>query len=331
MMALSLALILTPLLREVALRWGVLDHPSTPVKTHRHPTPYLGGVAIFLAFLATLFLLRLFTHFPTGTLRSLRGILLGGVFMVGVGLVDDVKRGGLTFQWKFLLQFLAAGLLILYDVRIKFIQPDWLAWLLTLVWVVGVTNAFNIIDIKDGLAATQAFVASLGFLFISLPTEEIYVNFAAAAVAGAALGFVPFNMSDRWKIFMGDAGSLCLGFVMAALSLGTSYTRVNEVGLFAPLLILGVPLYDTFFVSVLRIRQGRSPFRGSKDHLVLKLGSLGLSNRRVVGVMALAAGLGSATAYFVTWWPLYVSLFVFAGAAAVGLYVILRLHRVQVP
>src|SRR2546421_12575391 len=109
--------------------------------------------------------------------------------------------------------------------RIQFISPHWLGGALTMLWVVGVMNAVNIIDIMDGLASGIGVIASLGFLFISLPSEEIFVNFTAAALAGALLGFIPYNLSGRWKIFMGDTGSLLTGFVLAALSLGTAYTR----------------------------------------------------------------------------------------------------------
>ncbi|HRY29187.1 MAG TPA: MraY family glycosyltransferase [Elusimicrobiota bacterium] len=331
LIAFSVVIVLTPLMRKIALTLNIMDHPSSPVKTHKHPTPYLGGMAIFLGIVTALLTARFFTHFPTGTLRSLRGILTGATFVVAVGLLDDLKPGGLRFQWKFLFQFVAAFLLLLFDVRIKFIQPVWLADLLTVVWVVGVTNAFNIIDIKDGLAASQAFMASLGFLFISLPTEEIYVNFAAAAAAGAAVAFIPYNMSGRMKIFMGDTGSLMLGFCMAALSMGTSYTHVNEIGVFAPLLILGLPLYDTLFVSFLRIKQGKSPFLGSKDHLALKLEALGLTSRQLVAALATVAALFSTAAYCVTWWPLHISLFVFAVAIAIGVYVVMKLQKVVVP
>jgi UDP-GlcNAc:undecaprenyl-phosphate GlcNAc-1-phosphate transferase len=237
---------------------------------------------------------------------------------------------GLSFKWKFFFQFIGALLLLWFDIRIKFIQPPWVAAVVTVVWVVGISNAFNLIDIMDGLASSQAFVASLGFLFISLPTEEIYVNFAAAAVAGASLAFIPYNMSERWKIFMGDAGSLMLGFFLAALSLGTSYTRVSEVGLFAPIMILGLPIYDTFFVSALRIKQGKSPFLGSKDHLALKIRSLGFSSHQVAFLMAGVAACFSAVAYLVTYVPFYISLFLFAVAAMIGLYVVIKLHRVEV-
>jgi len=246
-------------------------------------------------------------------------------------LVDDIKPGGLGFQWKFVFQILGALLLIAFDMRIKFIDPPWLATLVTILWVVGITNAFNLIDIMDGLSSSQAFVASLGFLFIAVPTEDIHVNFTAAAVAGACLGFLPYNMSARFKIFMGDAGSLLLGFLMAALSLGMTYTKVNDIGVFSPLLILGLPLYDTFFVSILRIQQGKSPFLGSKDHLALKLAALGIARRNVVGIMAAAAAVCSLTAYMVSWSPFFVALFVIGGLAVVGMYFVVRLQKVRVP
>src|SRR4029077_8224239 len=123
----------------------------------------------------------------------------------------------------------------------------------------------------DGLASGIAIIASFGFLFISLPSEQIYVNFAAAALAGALLGFIPFNISQRYKIFLGDTGSLFTGFMLAALSLGTAYTHVNNAGVFAPILILGVPLYDTILVTILRLQKGMSPFLGSRDHFALRL------------------------------------------------------------
>ncbi|HOW28839.1 MAG TPA: MraY family glycosyltransferase [Elusimicrobiota bacterium] len=330
LMALFLSLALTPLMRFIAIRWEILDWPHSPVKTHVTPTPYLGGVAIFLSIVITLLLIRYFTRFQTGTLYALRGLIVGMVFMLGVGLVDDVVADGLSFRWKFFFQFLGAILLMLFGIRIKFIQPDWLSYLVTIVWVVGVTNSLNLMDIMDGLAASQALVASLAFLLISLPTEEIYVNFAATAVAGACLGFIPYNMSSKRKIFMGDAGSLLLGFSLAALSMGTSYTRVNEVGLFAPLLILGLPLYDTLFVMVMRIKQGKSPFLGSKDHLALKLNALGLSRKKVVLLLSSASALVSLCAFLVTRMDFDRSVFIVAGVVVVGMYAAIRLHDVRV-
>lgn len=329
--ALAFSAAFTPLARRAAIRWNALDHPSSPVKTHRSPTPYLGGLAVYAAVAGALLLLRLTTNFPSGTLRSLRAILAGGGFMVAVGLMDDLKRGGLDFRWKFFFQFLGALLLMAFDIRIKFIQPDWLGGIFTVLWVVGITNAFNIIDIMDGLSTSQAMVACLGFLLIALPGEEIYVNVAAAGLAGACLGFLPYNLSERRKIFMGDTGSLFLGFTLAAVSMGMSYSSETEFGLFAPLLILALPIYDTLFVSILRIRQGKSPFLGSKDHLALKLRAAGLSSGGVVSALAATAAFASIAAYAVIRAPFYVSCFLLTLLGVLGLYAAVRLRRVEVP
>jgi UDP-GlcNAc:undecaprenyl-phosphate GlcNAc-1-phosphate transferase len=203
-------------------------------------------------------------------------------------------------------------MVMLFGIQIKFIQPTWFAMGLTILWIVGITNAFNLSDIMDGLASGIAFVASLAFLFISLPTEEIYVNFAAAALAGAALGFIPFNLSKNLKIFMGDAGSLFLGFIASSLALGTSYTGKTEIGVFAPILILALPIFDTFLVFYLRARRGSSPFLGSKDHYPLRLEALGW-NRKWILVFAIAlSALFSFGAYLCTRVPIGSALGIYA-------------------
>jgi UDP-GlcNAc:undecaprenyl-phosphate GlcNAc-1-phosphate transferase len=173
-------------------------------------------------------------------------------------------------------------------------------------------------------------LAALAFLVVSIPSESVYVNVAAAAVAGASLAFLPHNFSKDKKIFMGDAGSLTLGFWLSALALGVEYTRWTSVGVLAPLLILGVPIYDTFFVSFIRILQGKSPFLGSKDHMALKLRAMGLSTRQVVAVFAVAALGLSSCAYLLTLTPYYVSLLVVGATALVGVFVLVRLYDVKV-
>jgi UDP-GlcNAc:undecaprenyl-phosphate/decaprenyl-phosphate GlcNAc-1-phosphate transferase len=152
----------------------------------------------------------------------------------------------------------------------------------------------------DGLASGIAVIASLGFLFISLPSEQIYVNFAAVALAGALLGFIPFNLSKRWKIFLGDTGSLFTGFTLAALSLGAAYTHVNNAGVFAPILILGIPIYDTLLVTVLRLRKGMSPFLGSRDHYALRLEKHGLYREEILILSYAFSLLLTFAAYEVT-------------------------------
>jgi UDP-GlcNAc:undecaprenyl-phosphate GlcNAc-1-phosphate transferase len=294
------SLILTPVARRLALRWNIMDKPDKNLKTHSEAVPYLGGIAILAGFIVSLVLIRFFTHFPTGTLKSIRGIFLGTILVSLIGFMDDARRGGLHFRTKFLLQSLAAVVLIAFDVRIKFAHPTWLADLLTLVWVIGITNALNLTDIMDGLAGGIATIASLAFLFISLPTEEIYVNFASAALAGACMGFLPYNLSKKRRIFMGDMGSLALGYILAALSMGTSYTKVNDMGLFSPILILALPIYDTILVSLLRLRKGQSPFLGSKDHFPLRLGAMGFNRKQILLICCIGSIAASLGAYLMT-------------------------------
>jgi UDP-GlcNAc:undecaprenyl-phosphate GlcNAc-1-phosphate transferase len=291
----------TPLVRALALRFGWLDHPSSKIKTHKVSTPSLGGIAIYLGYVSALLAMRMWTNFPTGTLHALRALLFGGTIVFVTGVIDDFRKPqGLGFKEKFAAQAVAAGLLIWFGIRIRFIQPDYISLGLTLFWVVGITNAYNIIDIMDGLAGSQAAVAAFAFLVISLPSEELYVNIASSALAGAALGFLPWNFSSRYKIFMGDSGSMLLGFLLAGISMGTRYSDINNLGVFAPLLIVLVPMYDTLFVMYLRLRKGQSPFLGSKDHFALRLEKVGYSRGRIVAMAAAAAAFLSFCAFLVT-------------------------------
>ena len=300
LLPLVLSLLLTPLLRALAVRFGHLDEP-THIKTHKHPTPLMGGAAVFLAFVASLVFMRFHTSFPTGTLRDLRALLAGGAVMFALGLIDDFRKpNGLGVRVKFAVQFAVAVYTVYHGIRIHFIQPDYLNFALSVIWIVGVSNALNIVDIMDGLSAGQAALAAFGFLLIALPSESIYVNFAAAALAGAALGFIPYNLSRRFKIFMGDSGSLFCGYLLSVLAVGTRYTDVNPLGVYAPLFILAVPIYDTFFVSFMRLRRGHSPFVGSKDHFALRLEKIGLSRRRIVGLASLTTLALSVFAWLLT-------------------------------
>lgn len=320
----------TPLVRLLSLRLGVLDSPGSAIKSHKEPTPVFGGVAIYLGFMATMLLLRMTTNFPTGTLYSLRALVFGGSLVFLLGLVDDLKRPeGVDYKPKFIVQILAAALLIAFGLRMRFLQPAYVAYAVTMVWVVGVTNAFNIVDIMDGLSASQAAMAALAFLTISLPSEELYVNFASAALAGAALGFLPWNLSSKRKIFMGDSGSLLIGFLLAGISLGTRYSDVNDAGVFAPLLILFVPAFDTFFVSLLRLNKGKSPFLGSRDHFALRLEKMGFSRGKVVLMAAAAAGFMGFCAFLVTQLTLRGAVVVYVLVASLVAWVGRRMALVE--
>jgi len=281
----------------IAVRLNIFDHPISDIKTHRAPVPYLGGLAIFFSFIIALSIVRFSTHFPTGTLRNLRGLFFGGTIIILLGLADDLKD--LNVGLKFIGQIIAAIILVYFDIRIKFIQNPYISIPLTIIWIVGITNAFNIIDIMDGLSVGVAILASLAFSFIALPTENIYVNFASLTLAGACLGFIRYNWTPA-KIFMGDTGSLFIGFILAAISLGESYTRINNLALFAPLLVLGIPIYDTLIVIFFRIRKGKSVFKGSRDHIALRLEMAGVPREKVVTIICLASWCLGLVAFSIT-------------------------------
>jgi len=299
-MPLGLSLLLNPLFRFISVKLGFFDVPSS-IKDHKKPTPHIGGLAIAASFGITLMFLRLYTSFPTGTLRNLRIMLIGASVMFALGFLDDIyKPKGLSVKVKFFIQFLIAAFVVFYGIKINFIEPNYLAFVISVLWIVGISNAVNIIDIMDGLSASQIIIASFGFLIIALPSEAIYVNFASAALAGAALGFLPYNFSKKLKVFMGDSGSLFCGFLLAFIALGTNYSDINLLGVYAPIFMLAIPIYDTVFVSIMRMSRGQSPFIGSRDHFAIRLEMSGFSRHKVVLASALFALLLSFTAFLIT-------------------------------
>lgn len=327
----ALSALATPVVRALALRMGWVDKPSGSIKTHKKATPAMGGLAIGASYAVTLLIIRTMTQFPTGTLRSLRAILTGGIAVLLLGFLDDIRKPkGLGFKPKFAVQTAAAVLLMLFDLRIHFIQPAYISALLTILWVVGITNAFNLIDIMDGLCASQAAVAAMAFLCIALPRKEIYASFAAAALLGATLGFLPWNFSEKRKIFMGDTGSLFLGFVLAAISMGTHYSQVNPLGVYAPLFILMVPMYDTLFVMAVRLMKGQSPFMGSPDHVALRLEQIGLSKKQVVALMFFVGCLLSLCASLVTNVSTSWALLIYGVACVYIAFLSWRLYQIEV-
>jgi len=325
--ALALACTLTPLFRKLAVKFGILDYPVPNIKIHRQPVPYLGGLAIWLAFIITLSGVRLFTHFPTGTLRNLRGIFYGGTVIMVLGLIDDIWK--LDFRVKFFGQFIGSLILVIYNIRIEFISNPILSILLTIFWVVGITNAINIIDIMDGLAAGVAVIASLAFSFIALPTEKIYVNFAALALAGSCLGFLRYNWQPA-RVFMGDSGSLFIGFIMAAISLGESYTTINNIGLFAPFLVLGIPIYDTLLVIFFRMLKGKPIFSGSLDHFAFRLEAMGYEKKKVVLINYYLSIILGLVAFLITIVKFELAVIIYAAVIAFAILFATRLLYVKV-
>ena len=255
-----------------------MDSPQGQLKKHTAPVPYMGGLAIYFSFLLGV-LSAIILSPPSDSPRVL-ALLAGGTVVAILGLTDDLFS--LSPALKFLFQILAASLLIFFGVQLEFLPSHpWLAKVLTVFWVVAVTNAVNLIDIMDGLAGGVAVIACLGFVFVPFLGSQSYVPMTAAALGGSVLGFLPYNYQPA-RIYMGDSGALFLGFILAGIAMGHGYTQVNVVALCAPLFILGIPLYDTALVMFLRFLKGRSMFRGSNDHLALRLRSLGMSVKPIV-------------------------------------------------
>jgi len=276
--AFALSLGLTPVFRKVALKSQFLDTPSGQLKKHTAPIPYLGGLAIYFSFLLVVF--GTLSLAPPADTKPLFAILVGGTVIALMGLVDDLFS--LSPAVKFLFEIVAAVLLIVFGLKIEFLgNYPWLCYGMTIFWVLAVTNAVNIIDIMDGLSSGVVAIACFGFMLVPFSGAHSYVPLVATVLAGSVLGFLPYNYQPA-RIYMGDSGALFLGFVLSALAMGHGYTQENIVGLCAPVLILAVPLYDTALVMMIRFIRGRSMFRGSNDHLALRLRKIGFTVKQTV-------------------------------------------------
>ncbi|MGH2679034.1 MAG: glycosyltransferase family 4 protein [Actinomycetota bacterium] len=283
---LVVTVVLTPVAGRLAHRLGILDHPSEQ-KFHRDPTPYLGGVALAAGLVAIGFL-------TTGASAQIFVILLGGLVLGVWGLMDDWVT--VRPSVKLLVQAAAGGALWFADVRAGLFGIDALDLGLTILWVVAVTNAVNLLDNMDGLAAGVSAVAAFTFFGIAAVRGDYLVASFALAVAGASLGFLRHNLPPA-TIFLGDAGALMLGFLLAAL--GLKLDLVGENGLVrsaVPILILGVPFFDMVLVIVDRVRGHRPVFRGGTDHSSHRLTILGLSHGAVLAVIVAAEVLCCALA-----------------------------------
>jgi UDP-GlcNAc:undecaprenyl-phosphate/decaprenyl-phosphate GlcNAc-1-phosphate transferase len=257
-----LSLYLTPVFRKAALKFGIMDRPTGPLKKQAEPVPYLGGLAVYLSFLLT-------TAFIYQYSREVLGILLAGAIIVILGLVDDL--GVLSPQVKLIGQLIATAVLIKASIYIKLsILPVWVAVGLTILWVLAITNAFNLIDIMDGLASGVGAIAALILVVINYRSGKELIVPLSVALAGSLIGFLRHNFKPA-KIYLGDTGSLFIGLMLAALSMNGAYTRISLAGVLAPVLIMGVPIFDMLLVMYLRFRRGIPVMQGSPDHFALRL------------------------------------------------------------
>jgi len=279
------SLVLTPLAIRAALRLRILDHPGER-KSHDTPTPYLGGVAIVLAVTLSIVIAAVARGETPATLSQLLGILGIALALSLTGLLDDLR--GLPVAVRFGIQLLAALGLWSLDVRVDLTGEPLIDLPLTVLWTVGITNAMNLLDNMDGLSASTATIASLWFGAIALINGQFLVAALAFAVGGAAAGFLRDNRPPA-RIYMGDAGSLFLGIMLASLGMLLDLGRGVLVTAAVPVLILTVPVLDTALVTVARIRHGISPFQGGKDHTSHRLVRVGLPVPVAVGLIAIAS------------------------------------------
>jgi len=276
------SLVLTPVAIAAAVRLGVLDRPGAH-KSHRTPTPYLGGVAIVLAVAVTIGAAAALR--PDGeALGTLAGLLGIGVGVAVLGLLDDLR--GLPVAVRFGAQLAAALGLWQLGIRAEVSGSPALDLAVTVIWVVGVTNALNLLDNMDALSASTATVAAGWFAVLALIEGQVLVGALAAALAGGAAGFLRDNRPPA-RIYMGDAGSLFLGVMLAALGLLIEFDSLLA-GAAVPILVLTVPVLDTTLVVAARIRHGISPFRGGRDHTSHRLVRLGIPVPIAVALIATA-------------------------------------------
>jgi UDP-GlcNAc:undecaprenyl-phosphate GlcNAc-1-phosphate transferase len=308
-LAAGLALWLTPRVRDAATRFGIVDRPDGRLKEQKEPVPYLGGIAIYLSFLLALALTVQFS-------RETLGLLLAGSIVVLIGLVDDL--GSLRPWTKLAGQTVAVLVLVKSGIYIKLtFLPGPLAIALSIVWLLACTNAFNLIDIMDGLSAGTALVASLGLIVVATLGGNTDAALVLAALAGSCLGFLRYNFEPA-RIYMGDCGSLFLGLMLGATAMNNAYTTTNRLAAVAPALILGVPLFDMLFVMYVRWRRGLPVMLGSPDHVALRLRKWRLTTRQTVfGSYAATAVLGVA-ALAMSGASLTVAAWILGGVAVFG-------------
>ena len=284
--ALVVSFAATPLVKIFAQKVGAMDIPKDGRRMHDHPIPRLGGLAMFLGFLlATL----IFSQIDV----QARGMLLGCVVVVTAGVIDDINP--LKWWAKLLLQLVAAGIAVGHGIRIEvFTNPNlfsegwlilgWLSVPITVLWIVLVTNSVNLIDGLDGLAVGVSGIGSVAMLVIALLVSEGNVAVIMAALAGACLGFIPYNLNPA-KIFAGDTGALLLGYVLATMSVIVMFKTYAIISFLLPFLVLALPLFDTIFAILRRICHGQSPMQADRGHVHHRLIDMGLSQKQAVAIL----------------------------------------------
>lgn len=292
LVALALSSLLVPLSARIALRLGYVSVPRGD-RWHTRTTPVLGGVAIYLALILTVLL---FAHWN----REIQVILLGASMLFFLGLIDDLVTT--SPPTKLVGQIICAAILVFFGIRFHLLVFEPVNILLTFFWLIGITNAFNLLDNMDGLAAGIGVIVSLFLIFSMTGSSEWYIVVLLLSLAGALLGFLFYNFHPA-SVFMGDAGSLFVGFLLASVSLVVERGSSNIVSaLFVPVFIFMIPILDTALVTLSRKIAGRAISSGGKDHTSHRLVTLGITEKKAVGVLyflsVLAGGVALLADYF---------------------------------
>ena len=329
----AVCLVATPGVGWLAQRVGAMDRPGESRRVHDHPIPRLGGLAVFLGFLSATLLFSLLSE-------AIRGILYGCLLILALGAADDLMD--LNPWIKLAVQLAAAGIAVYHGVMIRFltnpnifarqgIDLGALSVPVTLLWIVGMTNALNLIDGLDGLAAGVAGISCACMLAVSLFLPETSeVSVLLAALGGACLGFLPYNRNPA-RIFMGDTGALLLGYVLSTVSVLGLFKMYTVVTFTMPLLILALPLFDTLFAIVRRLWHGESPMKADRGHIHHRLLAMGLDQKQTVMILyALSAVLGLGAVMLAAdgaarFWLLILAMVIALGAWLYVLY--RRRHR----
>jgi UDP-GlcNAc:undecaprenyl-phosphate GlcNAc-1-phosphate transferase len=326
--------VLTPVVRNFALRLGVLDHALTSRKIHGRPIPRLGGIAIVLAFYAPLVAL-FFTNSDVGRrfyadpIKAL-GLFVGGAAIAALGIYDDLRGSGATK--KFVVQFAVAGFMYWIGFRVDQvanpfganIDLGWFGLPFTMLWIAGVINAINLIDGLDGLAGGVALIAIVTTFAFSVSRGEPLMILFTAAMGGAVLGFLFYNFNPA-SIFMGDTGSMFLGFVLATTAIQTNQKSSMAVAIAVPIIALGVPIADTLLAMIRRAARGLPMFSADRGHIHHRLLATGLSQRQVVLVLYGASAVLGGVALTLSFTNSSQATIVLLALAAVGYLALRRL------
>lgn len=292
LIALTLTLGSLPWVRRAAIAMGFVDEPNQR-KAHRTPTPLLGGTAIFIG--AIIGVLLIYGGDPQPTVI---GVLLATTIVALTGLIDDYRP--LPAWLKLMGQFLGFLILAYFGIRVRLPVPDAINYAITLLWLLGITNAINFLDNMDGLSAGISAVTASFILLLALSNGQFLVGALAAGVLGACLGFLRYNFPPA-QIFMGDVGSLFLGFLLAVMGIQLRFpANSNFVTWMVPVFLLGLPIFDMVLVVYSRLRRGLSPNTAGRDHISHRFVLLGFSPRESVLILYLISGILGMMALFIT-------------------------------